>query len=83
MNADIRKISVGKDYPEKSIHYQVGKYISLKGNPYEVHKIEKALEEEYENKTAYHIFLKNEEGIVYWKTVSDVPVVVENNIDFD
>lgn len=83
MNTDIRKISVGKDFPDGAIHYQVGKTIRLQNKPYTVTRI--ALNNHYllEGKTGYDIFLSNEEGTVLWKTVCDVPVVIENNIDFD
>jgi len=83
MNTDIRKISVGKDFPDGAIHYQVDKTIRLQGVPYIVSKI--SINQMYKEfgKIAYDIFLANDEGTVLWKTVYDVPTVIENNIDFD
>lgn len=83
MKGHIRKLSVGSNYPDGAIHYQVGKTVRLQGTPYEVSEIRQATEPQYEFKSAYHIFITNEEGKVYWKTVVDVPVVVENNISFE
>ena len=83
MTGDIRKISVGKNYPDGSIHYQVGKTMNLQGVPYEVAEIVEATEEKYKNSVAYHIYLANHEGKVYWKTIADMPVIIENNIDFE
>lgn len=83
MTADIRKISVGRNYPDGAIHYQVGKFVRLQGVPYEVALIEKAHEPEFADKVAYHLYIQNEDGRVYWKTIVDMPVIIENNIDFD
>jgi hypothetical protein len=83
MQTDIRKISVGKDYPDGAMHFQVGKEIRLQGTPYEVAKI--TINEEYkqEGKLAYDVYLSNSEGTVLWKTVCDLPIMVENNINFE
>jgi len=83
MISHIRKISVGKDYPDGAIHYQVGKTMRLQHVPYEIAEIRVATEKKYEDKVAYHIFIQNEEGKVYWKTIVDMPVMIENNIDFE
>lgn len=77
---DIRKISVGKDYPNGSIHYQVGKPIRLQGKPYIVHAIEKIQESD---SIVYDIYLRDDEGVVLWKTVEHMPTVIENNINFE
>jgi|TARA_R110000782_G_C14610295_1_gene392074 hypothetical protein len=76
---DIRKISVGKDFPDKAMHYQVGKPV----NSYIISRISLNKEPRYKDKLAYDIFLVGEEGTVLWKTIVDMPVVVENNIYFD
>jgi uncharacterized Zn finger protein len=83
MQTDIRKLSVGKDYPDGAMHFQVGKDIKLQGVPYEVAKIK--INEEYKEggKIAYDVYLKNESGTVLWKTVCDLPLMVENNINFE
>ena len=83
MQTDIRKISVGKDYPNKAIHFLVSKPIELQGVAYIVSAIKKSPEYAAEGKTAYDIYLANSEGSVMWKTIHDVPVVVEYNISFE
>jgi hypothetical protein len=83
MITDIRKLSVGRDFPDGAIHYQVGKNVNLQGIPYVVSKIAVNQELKFQGKTAYDIFLTNEEGTVLWKTVVDMPVLVENNINFE
>lgn len=83
MATDIRKLSVGRDFPDGAIHYQVDKFISLQGVPYTVSKITVNKELKKEGKTAYDIFLTNDEGTVLWKTVIDMPVLIENNINFE
>ncbi len=84
MNSDIRKISVGVNYPDGAIHYQVGKTVNLQRIPYEICEISinRKLKEE-EGKTTYDIFIKNDDGTVLWKNVDGLPVMVENNVNFD
>jgi len=82
MGADIRKISVGKDYPNGVIHYQVGKKVNLLGNFYDVTDILINEELLIIGKVAYDIFIADNKGKVFWKSIIDVPVVVENNINF-
>jgi len=82
-NTDIRKISVGKEYPDGAIHYQVGKTIRLQNIPYIVHSILVNTDLRVLGVTAYDIFLANEEGKVLWKTIQNMPVIVENNINFE
>lgn len=84
MKAQVRKLSVGEGYPDGAIHYQVGKTVRLQGTPYEISAITKATEEEYLGKVAFHIFIKRDgEGNLYWKTICNLPVMIENNISFD
>jgi hypothetical protein len=83
MKTDIRKISVGRDFPDGAIHYQVGKTVKLQGVPYEVSKISVNPQHKLEKRDAYDIFLTNDEGTVLWKTIIDMPVIIENNIDFE
>ena len=82
MNGHIRKISVGKDYPDGVLHFQVGKSIRLVGVPYMITDI--LLDQEMLNlgKSVYNIYISNEDGKVLWKTIDGLPVVIENNIDF-
>lgn len=91
MNTVIRKISVGKEYPNGSIHYQVGSIQNLKGSRYEIVSI--TLDKELMQVTgnlAYNIFIKDAPrdssvptSVQLWKTISGVPVVIENNIDLE
>lgn len=90
MNTIIRKISVGRDYPNGSLHYQVGSKQMLNRKPYKITGIYLDTELLEKDKVAYNIYIKKEAETsdevvseVLWKTVIDVPVVVENNIDFD
>tara|TARA_R110000796_G_scaffold59371_4_gene136845 strand:- start:21217 stop:21462 length:246 start_codon:yes stop_codon:yes gene_type:complete len=77
----IRKISVGRDYPNGSIHYQVGKRMNLLGTEYTISLI--VLEEVEDNKMGYNIYIENNEvGTILWKTVVDMPVHIENDITF-
>ena len=83
MTTDIRKLSVGREFPDGAIHYQVGKTVNLQGVPYGVSRISINKELKIEGKTAYDIFLTNEAGTVLWKTVIDMPVLIENNVSFE
>ena len=80
----IRKISVGRNYPDGAIHYQVGKYMNLQQNRYKIEeiKVDETLLQN-NNILAYNIYISDNSGKVFWKRISDVPVVVENNIDFE
>jgi len=77
----IRKISVGKDYPNGSIHYQVGKVISLLGSEYVISQI--LLEKVEGDKLGYNIYIENEKvGTILWKTIVDMPIHIENDVTF-
>ena len=81
---DIRKLSVGKDYPDGAMHFQVGKPFRLSNTEYIVNRI--SINPDYlkkEDKIAYDVFLTTGEGTVLWKTIVDMPVIVEDNINFD
>lgn len=82
MKAQIRKISVGKDYPDGVLHYQVGKYINLASNSYEITDILTNQELLEKSIVGYDIYIANSNGKVLWKTIVGVPVVIENNINF-
>jgi|TARA_R110000822_G_scaffold271184_1_gene393966 hypothetical protein len=83
MNGEIRKISVGKDYPDGVLHYQVGKIINLVGNPYKITDI--LLDRTFleVGKVVYNIYIADHKGKVMWKTVYEVPTVIEYNINFE
>lgn len=82
MNAQIRKISVGNGHPDQMMHYQVDKTYNLSGNSYILSDIKLDNELIQYGKLAYNIYLANEFGKILWKTIIDVPVVVEYNINF-
>ena len=77
----IRKLSVGKDYPNGSIHYQVGKQMNLMSRPYTISAI--LYEEVSGGCMAYCIYIEGEHSTVLWKQVVDMPVHVELDITFD
>jgi len=77
----IRKISVGRDYPNGSIHYQVGKVINLLGVDYKISNI--LLEKVEGDKMGYNIYIESKEtGSLLWKTIIDMPIHIENDITF-
>lgn len=82
MNGQIRKISVGKDYPDGVLHYQINKKVKLNGNYYIISSILEQSQSEHETRRTFDILITNEQGTILWKRISDVPVVVEYNIDF-
>ena len=82
MNGHIRKISVGKDYPDGVLHFQVGKNIKLVGVPYMITDILLDQDMLSLGRSVYNIYISNEDGKVLWKTIDGLPVVIENNIDF-
>lgn len=76
----IRKISVGRDYPNGSIHYQVGKSINLLGELYIISQI--LLEKVEGDKLGYNIYIEGGDGSILWKTIIDMPIHIENDITF-
>lgn len=89
MSTIIRKISVGRDYPNGILHYQLHHKLKLKDKRYEITGIMMDRDLLELGKTAYNIYVKNVPlsssdivSEVLWKTIIDVPVVVENDIDF-
>jgi hypothetical protein len=77
----IRKISVGRDYPNGSIHYQVGKVINLLGVEYTISQI--LLEKVEGEKVGYNIYIENPKiGTILWKTIVDMPIHIENDVTF-
>ena len=79
MNTIIRKISVGSDYPNGVLHYQVGKNISLLNKTFEIKQIVREL---LPNGYIFKIYIYNGIDTVLWKEISGLPVVVENDIMF-
>ena len=89
----IRKISVGPNFPDHAVHFQVGKAVLFdkdKGRKsHEVVGIEER--QDITGRKTYDVYVENipeDTGDivskVLWKTVSaDMPIVVEYAIDFD
>lgn len=74
MYKDIRKISVGAGFPNKAMHYQIG--TELRGG-FKIHEIIERGEK------VYDIYISDDLAKVLWKTVENMPVVIELNIDFE
>jgi hypothetical protein len=72
----IRKISVGPDYKSGAMHYIVGQ--SILGNTYEIDTIRLNSETD-----CFEVWIKKEEEVVLWKEfTSNMPISIENNINF-
>jgi len=80
---DIRKISIGSDYPNGAMHYQRGKDLNLAGVRYTITDI--LLDQKLGKKgiIAYNIYIANDKEKVLWKQISGLPTVVESNIQFE
>jgi hypothetical protein len=76
----IRKISVGQDFPNGCMHYQVGKQMNLMG---ELHKIIAILKEVEEGVAGYNVYIEGETSTVKWKRIESMPVHIEMDITFD
>ncbi|NRA77264.1 MAG: hypothetical protein HRU18_03565 [Pseudoalteromonas sp.] len=84
MRGDIRKISVGKGHPDDMMHYQVGKVYNLSGREYILSSILLDMDLLEKGKLAFNVYISSRgKGTLLWKTVVDVPVIVENNINFE
>jgi len=80
---EIRKISVGSNYPDKAMHFQVGQIRTLQGVDYTISILRRNEELYQQGKLAYDVYLENEHGTILWKTLVDMPTVIENNINFE
>lgn len=80
---NIRKISIGNGHPDNMMHYQIGKEYNLSGVKYKLSDI--ILDEPLfkKGKIAFNLYLVNEFGTILWKTIIDVPLIIENNITFE
>lgn len=77
----IRKISVGLNYPDGALHYQIGKKQNLGGEIHEIKSIEKVVEL---GVISYKIIISGDDGSnVVWKEISNLPTVVEFLVDFE
>jgi|TARA_R100000315_G_C5193778_1_gene113239 hypothetical protein len=73
MSKLIRKITVGKDYKENSMHYAVGQEV------YGGHTICDILEE----KEKYSIYIKKNKNVLPWKDFNkNMAISVEYNLEY-
>lgn len=78
MSRIIRKISVGANFPDGSLHYQVG---SKQMGNYLITSIVEVYDEV--RGVRWDIYLSNKTETVLWKTIIGVPVVIEDDIFFE
>lgn len=87
----IRKISVGPNFPDSAVHFQVDKPVLYdKERGEKSHKVVAIEMVRGENgKKTYDVYVENIPtngevvSKVLWKSVTDMPTVVEYAIDFD
>ena len=74
---DIRKVSIGPDYKNSSMHYIVGQKVL--GDTNEIHLIKHDTD-----KNSFKIYIVNEkQEVVLWKEfTSTMPISIEYNINF-
>ena len=73
MSKLIRKISIGKDYKNESMHYSVGQEV------YGGHKICDIVEED----TGYDIFIRKNNDVIIWKNFNkNMAISVEYNLEY-
>lgn len=82
MNTQIRKISVGNGHPDYMMHFQVGKVYTINNSQFTLTEIflEPSLLEK--GVLAYNLYVSDGEVRVLWKTLVDLPMIIENNISF-
>lgn len=76
----IRKLSVGQDFPNGCMHYQVGKQMTLMGEPHTLVSIIKEVEN---GVVGYNIYIEGIDSTVAWKRIEGMPVHIEYDITFD
>lgn len=67
----IRKISVGADY-KNAMHYIVGQEVL--GGSYIINDIS-------QEKNGYSIWVKKDGEVIKWKEVSNIPLIIEYNLN--
>ena len=81
MYRDIRKLSVGAGFPNKAMHYQTKSVVRFKDIDYEVHSI---IPNNESGKVIYDIYISDGSTKLLWKSItSEMPIVIEYNIDFE
>lgn len=82
----IRKVSVGNGQPDSMMHYQVNKNYNINGKQFiltDIILVRSLLEI---GKIAYELYVSDVMDTrvkVLWKTLIDLPMIIENNISFD
>lgn len=70
----IRKISIGRDYKDNAMHYQIGQEV------YGNHVITNILEKN----TDYEIYIKKNKEILLWKSFNkNMGISIEYNLDYE
>jgi len=70
----IRKISVGRDYKDNAMHYQIGQ--SVYGN----HIITNILEKDHD----YQIYIEKNQEVLLWKSFNkNMGISIEYNLDYE
>jgi len=81
MGAVVRKISIGQNFPNGCMHYQVGSKV-LKGK-YELTYISQDTSLFEKGKLAYNLYISDDQNTFLWKTLVDLPFAIEYKIDFE
>jgi hypothetical protein len=82
-NTQIRKVSVGNGHPDQMMHYQVGKVYTINNKQFELTDILLVQELLEKGILAYHLYVFDGEVRLLWKTLINLPMVIENNISFE
>ncbi len=76
----IRKLSIGRNFPDGAIHFILGQQKRFSDRDYFIAEIK---EYEEEGIVCHDIYLKDEFGLIKWKTYRGQTAAVEFLIDFD
>jgi len=70
----IRKISIGRDYKDNAMHYQIGQEV------YGNHTITNILEKDND----YQIYIKKNKEVLLWKSFNkNMGISIEYNLDYE
>jgi len=78
MDQPIRKLISGRD-PKNGFAFVVGQTVYGGGTIHAIAKDGRA--EQLYGRARYLIYVENEDGIILWKAVESMPVIVEYDID--
>lgn len=74
--AQIRKISVGTNYPDGVMHFQAGNTVRFNGVEYIISLIE-------QRDNDFFVYITSSHGTILWKQFKDMPTALEFNINFE